>query len=77
MYGIYRKGWRSFNTSNLVYHLKTKRFCRFLTLKETKESERKTLKKETSEKKSVGGSRQLTCMYFRDHTTGQRTGEDT
>ena len=63
---------KSFNTSNLVYHLKTKHledFRRFLTLKETKESERKTLKKERSEKKSVGGLRQLTLQRREDLTT--------
>ena len=63
---------KSFNTSNLVYHLKTKHledFRRFLTLKETKESERKTLKKERSAKKSVGGLRQLTLQRREDLTT--------
>ena len=63
---------KSFNTSNLVYHLKMKRledFCRFLTLKETKESERKTLKKERSEKKSLGGLQQLMLQRREDLTT--------
>ena len=65
-----RETTKSFNTSNLVYHLKTKHLedvHRFLMMKE-KESEREAIKKERSEKKSVGGLRQLTLQRREDLT---------
>ena len=48
-------------------HLKD--FHQFLKIKEMKENERESIKKERSGKKSVGGLRQLTLQRREDLTT--------
>ena len=54
---------KSFNTSNLVQHLKSKyaeEFSKFLQLKQEKEAERAETRKKKSQGKSMSGLRQLT-----------------
>ena len=63
---------KSFNTTNLVHHLKTKHseeFSKLLEMKKKKESERETIRKERSQKKTMTGLRQLTLQKREDQTT--------
>ena len=64
---------KSFNTTtNLVHHLKTKHseeFSQLLEMKKKKESERETIRKERSQKKTMTGLRQLTLQKREDQTT--------
>ena len=63
---------KSFNTTNLVHHLKTKHseeFSQLLEMKKKKESEREIIRKERSQKKTMTGLRQLTLQKREDQTT--------
>jgi len=62
---------KSFNTSNLVQHLKSKHsegYSKFLLLKQEKEAERADIRKEKSQRKSPTGLCQLTLQQKDDQS---------